>query len=165
VEVKGVVLVRPKNPTNVGSIARVMAAFGVNELIIVSDEENFIRLISAKSAKKAASGGVYVLENAKRYNSLKELEGRKIGTISIFDNKRYGFKLIPVKEISKLEGEYYLVFGGESAGLTKEELELCEYISTIPTNDKFGILNLAVAVTLYLYEIYKYRFLDLLKNF
>jgi len=160
-EIKGVVLVRPKNPINVGSIARAIAAFGVNELIIVTDEKNFERL---KSARKVASGVVHILENAKRVDSLKEINGRKIGTISIFDNKKYGFKLIPITEISKLKGEYHLVFGGESTGLTKEELELCDYVSTIPTNDKYDILNLAIAVTLYLYEIYKFRFLDLLQK-
>jgi len=158
-EVRGVVLVRPKSPVNVGAVARVMAAFGVNELIIVTDENNFERL---KSARKVASGGVHILENAKRLNSLRELNGRKIGTISIFDNRRYGFNLIPITDLPKLNGEYYLVFGGESTGLTKEELELCDYVSTIPTNDKYGVLNLAIAVTLYLYEIYKFKFLDLL---
>jgi len=158
-EVRGVVLVRPKSPVNVGAVARVMAAFGVNELIIVTDENNFERL---KSARKVASGGVHILENAKRVDSLKEVNGRKIGTISIFDNRRYGFNLILITDLPKLSGEYYLVFGGESTGLTKDELELCDYVSTIPTNDKYGILNLAVVVTLYLYEIYKFRFLDLL---
>jgi TrmH family RNA methyltransferase len=158
-EIKGIVLVRPKYSVNVASIARVICAFGINELIIIHDEENFKRLLKDK---KIASGGVHVLNNAKRLNSLSEVKGKKIGTISIYDNKKYGFKLIPITELPKISGEYYLVFGSENYGLSKEELNMCDFVSTIPTNDKYGILNLAVSVTLYVYEIYKHKFLHLI---
>ncbi|MGC9079244.1 MAG: TrmH family RNA methyltransferase [Nanopusillaceae archaeon] len=57
----------------------------------------------------------------------------------------------------------YLVFGREGNGLTYEELKLCDLISTIPTNDKYGILNLAVSAIIYMYELNKRRFLDLVK--
>ena len=160
-EVEGVVLVRPKNPVNVGSIARVMAAFGIEKLIIVSDEKRFQEVTSAK---KVASGGVHVLNNAIRVNSLKEVPGKKVGTISVFDNRRYGFKLVPITELPKISGRYYLVFGSESKGLSKEELELCDVVSTIPTNDKYGVLNLAISATLYIYEIYKEKFLSLIEQ-
>ncbi|BBL45830.1 hypothetical protein MJ1_0688 [Nanobdella aerobiophila] len=35
-------------------------------------------------------------------------------------------------------------------------------ISTIPTNDKYGVLNLAVSAILYMYELNKEKFLYLL---
>ncbi len=161
-EIEGIVLVRPKLPVNVGSIARVMAAFGVEELIIVSDKENFEKIV--KKSRGIAKGGAYIIDNAKLVSSLSEIKGKKIGTISIYDNKKYGFKLVPITDLPKIEGKYYLVFGNEGYGLSKEELELCDIISTIPTNDKYGILNLGISATLYIYEIYKHRFINLLNE-
>jgi deoxyxylulose-5-phosphate synthase len=89
-DIEGIVLVRPKLPVNVGSIARVMAAFGVEELIIVSDKENFEKIV--KKSRGIAKGGAHIIDNAKLVSSLSEVKGKKIGTISIYDNKKYGFK-------------------------------------------------------------------------
>lgn len=47
-----------------------------------------------------------------------------------------------------------LVFGREDAGLTTEEVDLCDSVMTIPTNPKHSSLNLAQAVLLVLYELW-----------
>ena len=161
-EIEGIILVRPQNPKNVGTIVRTMATFGIENLIIVHNEEKFGKIIYSREIKKVASGGVHILENTKRANSLSEIKGRKVGAISIYDNKRYDFELIPITELPKINGKYYLVFGSENKGLSKEELELCDLVSTIPTNDKYGVLNLGISAVLYIYEIYKTRFLSLI---
>ncbi len=46
-----------------------------------------------------------------------------------------------------------LVFGREHAGLTNEELELCNYHVHIPANPAYSSLNLAAAVQVLSYEI------------
>ena len=46
-----------------------------------------------------------------------------------------------------------LMFGPESTGLTNEDLDLCQFASTIPTAD-FSSLNLAQAVGIHCYELY-----------
>jgi tRNA/rRNA methyltransferase len=46
-----------------------------------------------------------------------------------------------------------LVFGRESTGLTRSELELCDYRFTISTCEKYPTLNLANSVAITLYEI------------
>jgi len=48
-----------------------------------------------------------------------------------------------------------LVFGREDSGLTTEEVALCRWQSTIPTADEYGSLNLAQAVLIFCYELFK----------
>jgi tRNA/rRNA methyltransferase len=47
-----------------------------------------------------------------------------------------------------------LVFGPEAAGLTNEEIHLCQRIVTIPTSVEGTSLNLAQAVLVVLYEVF-----------
>ncbi len=150
---KGVIVLKPKYPANLGLIARSMVSFGFKNLYILGEmDEKFI-----KRAKKISKQGKEVLDNIKIISSLSEINGLLIGTISEYDAKRMGInKLIPVWKLKNFEGDFYLVFGNEN-GLRKEDVSKCGLFSTIPTNWKKGILNLAMAVTIYLYELSKGR--------
>ncbi|HEX2769399.1 MAG TPA: TrmH family RNA methyltransferase, partial [Geobacteraceae bacterium] len=48
-----------------------------------------------------------------------------------------------------------LVFGREDSGLTTDEVALCRWHSTIPTAGDFGSLNLAQAVLVFAYELFR----------
>jgi len=48
-------------------------------------------------------------------------------------------------------GPVAIVFGRESSGLSNEELDLCQYVTAIPS---MGSLNLAAAVQVICYEIF-----------
>jgi tRNA (cytidine32/uridine32-2'-O)-methyltransferase len=48
-----------------------------------------------------------------------------------------------------------LVFGDERSGLTNEDLAQCHDVSTIPSSDAQPSLNLAQAVLVYAYELYR----------
>jgi TrmH family RNA methyltransferase len=48
-----------------------------------------------------------------------------------------------------------LVFGREHSGLTNAELQLCHYMVNIPANSEFSSLNVAAAILVLVYEIYK----------
>ena len=48
-----------------------------------------------------------------------------------------------------------LVFGREHSGLTNDEMQLCNYMVCIPTNPEFSSLNVASAIQLLCYEIYR----------
>ena len=48
-----------------------------------------------------------------------------------------------------------LVFGREHSGLTNDELQMCNYMVCIPTNPDFSSLNVASAVQVICYEIYR----------
>ena len=51
--------------------------------------------------------------------------------------------------------EISIVFGNEQSGLSNEELQRCNYIVSIPTDDAYTSLNLASAVQIFSYEYFK----------
>ena len=48
-----------------------------------------------------------------------------------------------------------IVFGNEQSGLSNEELQLCDYLVSIPTDNAYTSLNLASAVQIFSYEYFK----------
>jgi tRNA/rRNA methyltransferase len=59
-----------------------------------------------------------------------------------------------MQELASLAANHRLalMFGPENSGLTNEDLDLCQFTSTIPTAD-FSSLNLAQAVAIHCYEL------------
>jgi len=55
------------------------------------------------------------------------------------------------------EGPVALLFGQERTGLLNAELDRCHYVVTIPADKEFSSLNLACAVQILTYEIYRAR--------
>ncbi len=53
------------------------------------------------------------------------------------------------------QAEVALIFGPEHSGLSNEELALCHFNVTIPTNPNFSSLNVASAIQVLCYEIYQ----------
>jgi tRNA C32,U32 (ribose-2'-O)-methylase TrmJ len=51
------------------------------------------------------------------------------------------------------EGAVAVLFGTERTGLTNEEIDICRFLSTVPTAPEQSSLNLAMAVMLYSWEI------------
>jgi tRNA/rRNA methyltransferase len=60
-------------------------------------------------------------------------------------------QLVPLSERNWIA----LVFGSEREGLTNEELSLCHLYVRIPSSESFPSLNLAQAVMLFCYELFK----------
>jgi TrmH family RNA methyltransferase len=52
-------------------------------------------------------------------------------------------------------GEVALVFGPEHSGLSNQDLDLCQRRVVIPSNPEFPSLNLAAAVQVLSYELYR----------
>lgn len=152
-----IILVRPKFPENIGSVARAMKNMGLNKLIIVNGCSPF-----HINAFKLASGASEILERAEEFLTLREAiseMGLVVGTTSREGKERYPLiapkdlvkELIPISK-NNLVG---LVFGSEREGLTNEELSLCHIYSKIPSNDEFPSLNLSQAVMIFCYELFK----------
>ena len=51
--------------------------------------------------------------------------------------------------------EVSIVFGNEQSGLSNEEIQLCNQIVSIPTDNAYTSLNLASAVQIFSYEYFK----------
>jgi tRNA/rRNA methyltransferase len=152
-----IVLVRPKFPENIGSVARAMKNMGLSRLVVV----NGCSPLHA-NAYKLASGAEDILERAEEVFTLREAiseMGCVVGTTSRRGKERdpdltpeaLVRKLIPLSQ-KNLIG---LAFGSEKEGLTNEELSLCHLSVKIPSMESFPSLNLAQAVMVVSYELFK----------
>ncbi len=154
----GIVLVRPKFPENVGSVARAMKNMGLRRLVVVN---GCCPLLA--NAYKLASGAEDILERAEEFPTLREAisgMGCVVGTTSRKGKERdpdltpeaMAKKIIPLSE-KNLIG---LVFGSEKEGLTNEELSLCHLHARIPSMESFPSLNLAQAVMVVSYVLFRF---------
>jgi len=152
-----IVLVRPKFPENIGSVARAMKNMGLGRLVVV----NGCSPLHA-NAYKLASGAEDILERAEECFTLREAiseMGCVVGTTSRRGKERdpdltleaLVKKLIPLSQ-KNLIG---LAFGSEKEGLTNEELSLCHLYARIPSMESFPSLNLAQAVMVVSYVLFR----------
>jgi len=152
-----ILLVRPKFPENIGSVARAMKNMGLSRLIIVNGCSPL-----HPDAYKLASGAEDNLERAEEFPTLREAiseMGCVVGMTSRGGKERNPLltpeslakKLIPFS----LENSIGLTFGSEREGLTNEELSLCHLYVRIPSVESFASLNLAQAVMVVCYEVFQ----------
>jgi len=150
------VLVEPRVPENIGASARAIKTMGFDSLVLVNPCE-----YKEGKARWVAHGSADILDNAKVYVSLSEALSdsdfaiatsirRRIVKIDILYSPDLPEFLISksgyIKNVS-------LVFGREEAGLTNDEIQLCDIISAVPMQKKYPSLNLAQAVMIYAYEL------------
>nr|WP_319394403.1 TrmJ/YjtD family RNA methyltransferase [uncultured Desulfobacter sp.] len=154
-----IVLHDTRIPENIGAAARAAANMGVGRLIL-SAPRNFDKERVLKVATHSAAG---LVENMIVCNSLPEALGRfnwVVGTTARLGGTRrvnaspadLAATLVPIS----LENRVALLFGPEDRGLTNEDLQLCHDLVNIPTAG-FSSLNLAQAVMVMCYELFKAR--------
>lgn len=158
-----IVLVRPREEGNVGSVARAMANTGLSELILVEPAPPI-----GGVARGFGVGGWEILDNVRRAASLEEAIGpftRVIGTTSARERELRQTKILnPRQMVALLRAEALaldapapstaIVFGPENNGLGREELDLCHPLVAIPTAPEHPTLNLAQAVIILAYELF-----------
>ena len=149
-----VVLVEPEYQQNVGYCARTMANFGYDDLRIMKG----IKL--GMEAVKYSKHGVGLLKKAKKVKTLK-LATRGcsviIGTTALHGEGRDVLRnaITPKDAAGKLVGtnaQVALLIGREGTGLTKQEIEMCDFVVRIPTSKEYGTLNISHALAIILYE-------------
>ncbi|MEA2462782.1 MAG: tRNA/rRNA methyltransferase [Acidobacteriota bacterium] len=150
-----IILVEPKEAGNVGAAARVMKNFGFDELWIVGHHPQLLPVSSWW-----ASGADDLLE---RVRFVPTLDEALTGTHLTVATTSMRGRTTPVTFNPRTLAERYaslgpeqtlaLVFGREDSGLTREELVLCQYTVTIPTNDVFPTMNLAQSICVFCYEL------------
>jgi TrmH family RNA methyltransferase len=155
-----VVLVRPGISGNVGAVARAMANFGFSKLVIV-DPKCSIDDEARNRAKHAQS----VLKNSKIEHSLEKALSNFSIVVATTGILGSDFNILrspllvedAAKKIMSVKGneKIAVIFGPEDAGLSKEELELCDYTATIPASKSYPVMNLSHAVSVFLYELSK----------
>jgi tRNA/rRNA methyltransferase len=151
-----VVLVRPRNPLNIGAAARAMANFGFSHLSVVAPFAPTWR--EARSAVDCQDVLVNALESATLGEAV---AGATLvaGTGSLQFRKPEQ-RVVRLPELAPLVnrelargGRVALVFGPEKHGLTRDDLSWCHVLVEIPTDPRQPSMNLGQAVAVCLYEL------------
>jgi TrmH family RNA methyltransferase len=154
-----VVLVRARNPNNIGAVARAMHGFGFADLRLVNDYS--LPLERAKSAVDASA----ILAAAREFLSVEEAVADcslVVGTTAVGERKqehplRTLAEAAPFLKSAVATSRIALLFGSEKTGLSNEALSHCHWLMTIPMHDTPGLrhasMNLGQAAAVCLYEL------------
>jgi len=152
-----IVLVRPTHPGNIGGTARAMKNMGLNRLHLVAPER-----YPDPEAEARAAEARDVLEGAQVHSRLEDaLVGCVLAVGTSARARRIGWPSLTPQECARrlvgtaATGPVALLFGQERTGLTNEELDQCHAVVAIPASAVYPSLNLACAVQILAYEIFK----------
>jgi TrmH family RNA methyltransferase len=160
-----VVLVRARNPNNIGTVARAMHDFGFRHLRIVN--EYAVPFETARSAVDASE----VLAGACAFGSVADAVADctlVVGTTAVGE-RVVQHRLYPLPdaggmigaELADESGRVALLFGSEKTGLSNDELSHCHWLLTIPMKEhedhRHPSMNLGQAVSVCLYELVRHE--------
>ena len=157
-----IILMQTYHPGNIGAVARAMKTMGLNELYLVNPLE-----YPHDEASNRAAGALDVLDNAQVVGSLSDAVQ---GCTQVFATtaRRRGYTR-PQKTAEQAAQwvkdhpaeKVAIVFGRERMGLSNEDIEACHQILYVPGNPEYDVLNLAAAVQIVSYELFKHSELAL----
>jgi TrmH family RNA methyltransferase len=165
-----IVLVRARNPNNIGAVARAMHDFGFRDLRLVNDYS--VPLEAARSAIDASA----VLTGAREFPTVAEAVADctlVAGTTAVGERDLQHPLLALSEAAPKILSEVStpteaqqrpraaLIFGSEKTGLSNDELSHCHWLLTIPMHQhpdhRHPSMNLGQAVAVCLYELVRQR--------
>lgn len=150
-----IVLVRPRNPLNIGAAARAMANFGFEDLVVVAPFDPVWR-----EARSAVGAGA-VLKAARAVEHLPEAIGDCTFVVGTTTGSRRNLDRnpVPLTDLTspplKLPSpaRAALLFGSEKTGLLNDHLSYCHRLVRIPTTAGCPSMNLGQAVAVCCYEL------------
>ncbi len=152
-----VVLVGTTHPGNIGAAARAMHNMCFSRLSLVD-----VQCPVGEIAYARASGANAVLDRRETHASLEPaLDDCSLVICTTARRRSLAWPEIGIDELAARLGALEdgaraaLVFGREHSGLTNEEIQRSNYMISIPTNPDFSSLNLAAAVQILCFEIYR----------
>lgn len=158
-----IILVRPRNPDNIGAAARAMANFGLSELALVGAFETDWNEAAKNWRLEASVSAIHsmdIIESARLYPTITEAAADCaliLGTSSLhwLNPERDVILLSKAAEYMAANsgGKTAVLFGSEKTGLTKEEMSFCRALINIPTLPKQPSMNLGQAVAVTAYEL------------
>jgi TrmH family RNA methyltransferase len=154
-----IVLVEPSHPGNIGAVARAMKNMGLERLVLVNP-----RQFPDSEAIARASGADDVLANARVVTTLEEaVAGCGLILATTSRTRDQYFRVADVRDAAERvlrearRGPVAVLFGSERAGLTNEQLEAAHLLIRIPASESYPSLNLAMAVQIVTYELFRAR--------
>ena len=151
-----VVLVRPRNPLNIGAVARAMSNFGAHRLRLVNPYALAFR------EARSAIGASELMSKAEEFKTVADAVADcslVVGTTAA----RNRVLQHPLRQLDQSsarairrhfgKGRVALMFGSEKIGLTNEDFTYCHWLLNVPTRDTHSSMNLGQAVAVSLYEL------------
>lgn len=153
------ILVRPQLAENVGTAARAMMNCAISEMRLVDPDEDPL----CSRAIAASSGADEILRNAKVFKTVEEAVADLQKVYATTGRPRDMIKPVftgqgMAKDIQTQQSHGVkcgVMFGPERTGLENEDVAYADAIVNIPLNPKHCSLNLAQAVLLTGYEIFR----------
>lgn len=165
------ILINTSHAGNVGACARAMKTMGFDDLVLVAPR--WANVLNREETIQRASGALDVLKNARIVDTLDDaLDGISHLCATAMTPRDFGpptrtprahFDLLLKKELTinqrqALEPENALnsgvafLFGSERFGMRNEDVYRCHVCLSIPSNPKFGSLNLGAALQVIAYD-------------
>jgi tRNA/rRNA methyltransferase len=153
------ILIHTSHAGNVGAVARAMKTMGFDDLVLVAPR--WANVLNREETIQRASGALDVLKNARIVATLDEaLDGmthlcatamtpRDFGPPTVAPRAHFE-ALLKAHGVSQT-GVAFL-FGSERFGMANEDVYRCHACLSIPSNPKFGSLNLAAALQVIAYD-------------
>ncbi len=148
-------LVRARNPLNIGAAARALSNFGVRRLRLVNPYA-----VAFRDARSAV-GASEVLKKAEEYKTVAEAVAdcaQVVGTTAVRDRVlRQPLRRLDGDAGSLIRehlqrGRVAILLGSEKIGLTNDDFSHCHWLMNIPTAENIS-MNLGQAVAVCLYEL------------
>ncbi len=155
-----IVLCRPEDSRNIGSVCRAMKTMACYDLRIVGDRKSY----SDEQVRMLSVHATDIWEKARFFEpsvaGLREAVADctvSAGTTRRMGQKRKSWGMTPEQFAKNVHADgtrlFAVVFGNERTGLTDEELECCSVAVNIPSNEEFPSLNLSHAVQIMTYTL------------
>jgi len=132
-----------------------MKTMGLEHLTLVNP-----KYFPHSEAEAMASRATDILDRARVCSNLDEaLNGTVFAAASTARNRDLSHEVLTPREVAARmiaeahHGPVALVMGAEKFGLTVDEVNRCNVITTVPANPQYSSLNLASAVQLFAYEL------------
>ena len=146
------VLLRPRNPENLGAVARAMKNCGLSDWAIVDP-----RTHDFAAARRVAVHAEELLDRPQLTSTLDEAVADCVWVVGTSSRAVKGKRRLAPREVAAEAftrgGKVAIVFGDERSGLTNEEIDRCHDLSVVPTDPAQPSINLAQAALLYAYEV------------
>jgi tRNA/rRNA methyltransferase len=153
-----VVMVEPKNAGNIGASVRAMKNMGVSNLRLINPVEYKESIEQIKMGYRAQD----ITQNSKEFGALEEaVAGMSLVFISTCKKGKWKQDFLLPEDAAEIVAQRLqkekiaMVFGREDSGITIDESQLADYYIQIPMAGGYPSLNLAQAVLVVLYEIFK----------
>jgi tRNA/rRNA methyltransferase len=154
------ILINTSHAGNVGSAARAMKVMGFTDLVLVAPRwDNVLR---REETIQRASGALDVLANARVVATLDEaIDGLHHLCATAMTPRDFGpptleprphFAALAAERKQNADFGVGFLFGSERFGMRNEDVYRCHTCLSIPTDPKFGSLNLGAAVQVLAYD-------------